>query len=39
LKHLLSRRVEPVRAATAVVSAALTAGSHDDCTVVIGRYV
>jgi PPM family protein phosphatase len=38
LKHLLSRRVEPVRAATAVVSAALTAGSHDDCTVVIGRY-
>ena len=39
LKHLLSRRVDPARAAAGLVSAALAAGSADDCSAVVGRYI
>jgi PPM family protein phosphatase len=38
LRHLLSRRVDPARAAAGLVSAALAAGSADDCSAVVGRY-
>jgi serine/threonine protein phosphatase PrpC len=39
LRHLLSRRVDPARAAAGLVSAALAAGSADDCSAVVSRYI